>query len=58
MFVTLEVSQLSGWLNADAICRESKGGHAMRGGGCGPGSWRAWWGGGGAKAACTRGDST
>ena len=27
MFVTLEVSKLSGWLNADAPCRESKGGH-------------------------------
>ena len=25
--VTLEVSKLSGWLNADASCRESKGGH-------------------------------
>ena len=24
MFVTLEVSKLSGWLNADAPCRESK----------------------------------
>ena len=24
MFVTLEVSKLSGWLNADACCRESK----------------------------------
>ena len=22
MFVTLDVSRLSGWLNADAICRE------------------------------------
>ena len=30
MFVTLEVSKLSGWLNAFAFCRESKGGHAMR----------------------------
>ena len=29
MFVTMEVSKLSGWLNADADCRESKGGHAM-----------------------------
>eukprot|EP00964_Phaeocystis_antarctica_P109099 scaffold73594_cov55-Phaeocystis_antarctica.AAC.2 len=32
MPVTLEVSKLSGWLNADAPCRESKGGHAVRGG--------------------------
>eukprot|EP00964_Phaeocystis_antarctica_P147841 scaffold114545_cov30-Phaeocystis_antarctica.AAC.1 len=29
MFVTLEVSKLSGWLNADASCRESKGGHTV-----------------------------
>ena len=26
MSVTLDVSKLSGWLNADAYCRESKGG--------------------------------
>ena len=31
MSVTLEVLKLSGWLNADALCRESKEGHAMRG---------------------------
>eukprot|EP00964_Phaeocystis_antarctica_P054730 scaffold32205_cov65-Phaeocystis_antarctica.AAC.4 len=31
MFVTLEVSKLSGWLNADANCRESKGEHTVRG---------------------------
>eukprot|EP00964_Phaeocystis_antarctica_P045979 scaffold26514_cov53-Phaeocystis_antarctica.AAC.2 len=31
MVVTLEVSKLSGWLKAYAPCRESKGGHAMRG---------------------------
>ena len=30
MVVTLEVSKLSGWLNADACCRESKGGHPVR----------------------------
>ena len=29
--VKLEVSKLSGWLNADACCRESKGGHTLRG---------------------------
>ena len=29
MVVTLEVSKLSGWLNADAHCRESKGGHTV-----------------------------
>ena len=42
MSVTLEVSKLSGWLNADAPCRESNGGHAVRGEGAG---WEA--GGGG-----------
>ena len=31
MVVTLEVSKLSGWLNADADCRESKGGQTVRG---------------------------
>ena len=31
MVVTLEVSKLSGWLNADVPCRESKGGHEVRG---------------------------
>ena len=31
MVVTLEVSKLSGWLNADAPCRESKEGHTVRG---------------------------
>ena len=30
MVVTLEVSKLSGWLNADADCRESNGGHTVR----------------------------
>ena len=30
MSVTLEVSKLSGWLNADARCRDSKGGHTVR----------------------------
>ena len=29
--VTLEVSKLSGRLNADACCRELKGGHTVRG---------------------------
>ena len=31
MLVTLEVSKLSGWLNAFALCRESKGRAWMRG---------------------------
>ena len=30
MSVTLEVSRLSGWLNAVAYCRGSKPGHAVR----------------------------
>ena len=31
MSVTLVVSKLSGWLNTDAFCRESKGEHAVYG---------------------------
>ena len=31
MVVTFDVSKLSGWLNAFAYCRESKGGHTVRG---------------------------
>eukprot|EP00964_Phaeocystis_antarctica_P165481 scaffold145568_cov205-Phaeocystis_antarctica.AAC.2 len=31
MPVTLDVSKLSGWLNTDARCRVSKGGHTVRG---------------------------
>eukprot|EP00964_Phaeocystis_antarctica_P086735 scaffold54948_cov49-Phaeocystis_antarctica.AAC.3 len=31
MVVTLEVSKLSGWLNADPVCRESEGRHTVRG---------------------------
>ena len=30
MVVTLDVSKLSGWLNADAYCEESNGGYTMR----------------------------
>ena len=40
MFVTREVSKLSGWLNADAACRESKGGCMRCGARCGPGGGR------------------
>ena len=40
MAVTLEVSKLSGWLNADAPCRESKGGHPL-GGELREGRWQA-----------------
>ena len=29
MFATLEVSKLSGWLNACAFCREAKGGYTV-----------------------------
>ena len=35
MLVTLEVSKLSGWLNTNAFCRESEGGHMVRGEGAG-----------------------
>eukprot|EP00964_Phaeocystis_antarctica_P032958 scaffold18676_cov52-Phaeocystis_antarctica.AAC.1 len=45
MSLTLEVSKLSGWLNAVAPCRESNGGHTVRGTRCGPG------GGGGRRRA-------
>ena len=31
MFVTLDVSKLSGWLNADAPCRVERRAHAGRG---------------------------
>ena len=36
MLVTLDVSRLSGWLNAFASCTESKGGHEKEGGVCVP----------------------
>eukprot|EP00964_Phaeocystis_antarctica_P010222 scaffold5611_cov48-Phaeocystis_antarctica.AAC.4 len=35
MFVTPEVLKLSGWLNVEAYCRESKRGHTVRGEGAG-----------------------
>ena len=35
MSVTLDVSRLSGWLNAFASCAESKGSHAKEGSMCG-----------------------
>jgi hypothetical protein len=41
MVVTLEVSKLTGWLNADAPCRV-EGGHVQYGMRCGPGGGRAW----------------
>ena len=41
MFPTLDVSKLSGWLNACAPCAKSKGGRTMWGEVCGPGGgWR------------------
>ena len=42
MFVTLDVSKLSGWLNADAYCRESKEGYAVRVEVYGSGGSRRW----------------
>ena len=50
MSVTLEVSKVSGWLNADAYCRESKGGNAERGDVLRPGRRRT----NAAQAACRR----
>ena len=38
MVATLEVPKLSGWLNDDASCRESTGGHSVWGEVC-PGRW-------------------
>ena len=49
MVVTLDVSRLSGWLNAVADCRESKGGHTVRGEGAG--LWRRE---GGGRWRCTQ----
>ena len=51
MSVTLDVSKLSGWLNALADCRVEKKGVrcAAR---CGPGGGGAW-AGGSTRAACT-----
>ena len=42
MFVTLEVSKLSGWLNNLAACRESEGEHVERGEVYGSGGSRRW----------------
>ena len=36
MVLTLDVSKFSGWLNADADCRKSKGGHTV------PGELQVW----------------
>ena len=40
MSVTRDVSQLSGWLKADAYCRGSQAGHTVQGAGCGLGGGR------------------
>ena len=43
MVVTLEVSRLSGWLNADGACRVPQEGRTVRGGMRG-GRWQGvWW---------------
>ena len=44
---TLDVSKLSGWLNADARCRVERRAYTMWGELCGPGGRRVWGGGGG-----------
>eukprot|EP00964_Phaeocystis_antarctica_P045224 scaffold26022_cov45-Phaeocystis_antarctica.AAC.1 len=56
MSVTLEVSKLSGWLNAETpqCCRETKEGHAMRGE-VQTGRPEVLAGGHGVHAACRRG---
>ena len=51
MFVTLDVSKLSGWLNASAPCRVERERRGGRGGGTqGRGGGRAWGNGGGASS--------
>ena len=55
MRVTLEVSKLSGWLNADAYCRESEGGHTVRGEVYGSAGGRRW--ATAVQAACRRGST-
>ena len=45
MYVTLDVSKLSGWLNANAFCRVERRGHAMWEEVYGPGGVRALGGG-------------
>ena len=52
MFVTLDVSKLSGWLKADACCRVERHGHATREEVYGPGGVRALWV-AATQAACT-----
>ena len=47
MSVTLDVSKLSGWLNAYARCRVERRARAMWGEVCGPGGGKGVYGGGG-----------
>eukprot|EP00964_Phaeocystis_antarctica_P130687 scaffold94562_cov58-Phaeocystis_antarctica.AAC.4 len=51
MVVTLDVSKLSGWLNADAPCRVERRGVRCRAR-CEPGGGGAW-AGGSTRASCT-----
>ena len=51
ILVTLDVSKVSGWLNADARCRVGRRG-VRCGARCGPGGGRIW-AGGSARSACT-----
>ena len=44
MFVTLDVSKLSGWLNADARCRAQREASIGRGATCGAGKLERAWG--------------
>ena len=50
MYVTLEVSKLSGWLNATAFCREPNGGYTRCGASCDPGGGGRAAGDGGASS--------
>ena len=60
MFVTLDVSKLNNWLNAEmpCPCRESQGGHAMRGRGAGRGRREGGVGGVGCEVVWARAEHT
>ena len=56
MFMTLDVSRLSGWLNARANCRVKKRACTMRGEVHAGRESEGWWGNGGASGAGTHGE--
>ena len=57
MSVTLDVSKLSGWLNAAASCRVARGGRGERGTACGARRRREGMGGSGGGASSVQGES-